>query len=166
MKKKCKNCYFHSTLQLEFDWNHPFQYRRKEIVCKNEDNKNSSTPDALTCNHFLSKTTKEWQQEMGDYTKWMHQQELQKYVFGLRNSFIRFFGLKGSWKWASKQMRNGNIVRCKHWAGTLMLKIDNNENTLLKCSFSTELPYKWETSNCFLDYELYTDYIVVDDRNR
>ena len=59
MKKKCKNCYFHSMMQLEFNWRHPFQYRHKDIICENKNNKNSHILDALTCNHFLPKTTKE-----------------------------------------------------------------------------------------------------------
>lgn len=29
----------------------------------------------------------------------------------MKNWIIRTFGLKGSWKWAKKQMLNGEIVR-------------------------------------------------------
>lgn len=73
------------------------------------------------------------------------------------------FGLRGSWKWAKRQMMKGHIVRCKHWSGTLKLKIDSKENTLL---LQTHTKYnsafsKWETSNHFLSYENFTDYVIV-----
>ena len=74
---------------------------------------------------------------------------------------IRIFGLKGSWSWAKRQMMAGNVVRGKHWTGTLKLKIDSPENTLLLATFSREKPYKWETSNYHLSKERYTDYEVV-----
>lgn len=84
---------------------------------------------------------------------------------------IRTLGLKGSWKWAKKQMLRGEIVRCKHWSGALRLKIDSPENTLLQASYwGTELNSQdreggvhkeWETSNHHLSYEDFTDYITV-----
>ena len=74
-------------------------------------------------------------------------------------------GLNGSWKWAKKQMSKGKIVRCKHWAGVLRLKIDSPQNTLLQSSFCrNDLingQKEWETSNHFLSYEDFTDYEVV-----
>ena len=81
---------------------------------------------------------------------------------------IRFFGLKGSWKWAKKQMMKGKIVRCKHWTGTLKLRIDSPENSLLQSNFTSkpEPIHKgdrlWETSNHFLRYEDFTDYEVFE----
>ena len=84
----------------------------------------------------------------------------------MKDWIIRTFGLKGSWKWAKKQMMNGKIVRCKHWSGTLKLKIDSKENTLLKSTFNktqelhSHQQFIWETSNHFLNYENFTDYVV------
>ncbi len=86
----------------------------------------------------------------------------------MKNWIIRTFGLKGSWKWAKKQMLNGKIVRCEHWSGTLKLRVDSKENTLLQCCFwrKNEEPKNgtklWETSNHHLSYENYTDYVVFE----
>lgn len=85
----------------------------------------------------------------------------------MKKAIIRFFGLKGSWKWAKKQMLNGKTVRCKHWSGTLKFKIDSRENTLLQCSFQRENKQNlngspiWETSNHHLSYEDFVDYEVI-----
>lgn len=86
----------------------------------------------------------------------------------MKSYIIRLFGLKGSWAWAKKQMMNGKIVRCSHWAGTLKLRIDSKENTLLQSNF-TRKPEPlhsrdklWETSNHHLSYENYTDYEVFE----
>lgn len=86
----------------------------------------------------------------------------------MKKAIIKFFGLKGSWSWAKKQMLNGKIVRCKHWSGTLKLRIDSKENTLLQCSFQRfnkqmlNRNQIWETSNHHLSFEDFVDYEVVD----
>ena len=86
----------------------------------------------------------------------------------MKNWFIKNLGLKGSWKWAKKQMMNGKMVRCKHWSGALKLRIDSPENTLLQSCFWRENKEPengtklWETSNHFLSYEDFTDYEVFE----
>lgn len=86
----------------------------------------------------------------------------------MKKYLIRTLGLKGSWKWAKKQMMKGKMVRCKHWAGSLKLRIDNSDNTLLQACFwrkkeNIENGCKlWETSNHFLNYEDFTDYEVFE----
>jgi hypothetical protein len=79
----------------------------------------------------------------------------------MKKWIIRNFGLKGSWKWAKKQMMKGEIVRCKHWSGTLKLAIDDPENTRLM-NTHVRFPRKedWTTSNHFLTYEDFTDYVI------
>ena len=84
----------------------------------------------------------------------------------MKKWIIKTFGLKGSWKWAKKQMMNGEIVRCEHWAGSLKLKIDSPEITLLQFNFTTHQKTLhvedklWETANHHLSYEEFTDYVV------
>lgn len=86
----------------------------------------------------------------------------------MNKKLIRILGLKGSWRWAKKQMLKGKVVRCKHWSGALKLRIDSTENTLLQNSFIREnKPPEngqkiWNTSNHFLKYEDFTDYEVVE----
>jgi len=85
------------------------------------------------------------------------------------DKIIRMFGLKGSWKWAKAQMMKGCIVRCRHWSGTLILKIDEPDNALLKMGFfkrnESNRALKWETSNHFLSYEDFTDYEIWEKIN-
>ena len=82
------------------------------------------------------------------------------------SKIIRFFGFRGSWKWACKQMDKGKIVRCKSWTGTVRLKIDNKYNRRIIWAFPNRKdPYglleKWESANIFLsDFEA-TDWEVV-----
>jgi len=86
----------------------------------------------------------------------------------MQNWIIRIFGLKGSWKWAKKQMINGKIVRCKHWSGALKLRVDSKENKLLQANYTrTPEPIHkgdklWETSNWHISYEDFTDYEVFE----
>lgn len=86
-----------------------------------------------------------------------------KLVLSLIDRIKILFALKGTWKWAKKQMRKGKIIRGKHYTGTLKYKIDDSENQLLLCDFSrNEENCKWETSNWHLNMDLYTDYYVFD----
>lgn len=94
----------------------------------------------------------------------------------MKNWIIKTFGLKGSWKWAKKQMMNGEIVRCKHWSGALKFRVSPEiehgldgktptPSTLLQCNFTrTKKPENgeriWETSNHHLSYEDFTDYEI------
>lgn len=89
----------------------------------------------------------------------------------IKNKIIRLFGLKGSWSWAKKQMRNGKVVRCKHWTGSLKLRIDSLDNTRLLSTWSHEandtktmhyVDTIWESSIHFINYEDDTDYEIVD----
>ena len=85
----------------------------------------------------------------------------------MKKAIIRFFGLKGSWSWAKKQMLKGKIVRCKHFTGSLKYKIDSAENRLLLCTFQRENKQLlndnpiWEPSNFHFSVEEHTDYEVV-----
>ena len=75
---------------------------------------------------------------------------------------IKTFGLKGSWKWAKRQMKKGCVVKSKSWSGALLFKIDDSENQLLLRSFSRTLENaEWETSNFHFSNEEFTDYEVV-----
>lgn len=50
------------------------------------------------------------------------------------------------------------MVRCRHWSGTLMLKVDSAKNGLLLRSYGHG---KWETSSHHIGYEDFTDYYIV-----
>lgn len=147
---------------MVFNWKKPFQCLKKEIICENSSYNNSHIPNAIKCGHFIEKNTAEWNKEMGiNYSEFLYEKNKRKYAHGFKNRIIRLLKLKGSWKWAVNQMLIGKIIKCNHWSGSLKLKIDNAKNTLLQSTHSKEYPYKWETANYFLDYELFTDYVVI-----
>lgn len=80
----------------------------------------------------------------------------------MREWVIRTFGLKGSWYWAKKQMRNGKVVACRHWPGTLKYSIDREGQSRLQRTFSVNIiDARWETAYHFLDSEDATDWYVV-----
>ena len=86
----------------------------------------------------------------------------------MRKWIIRTFGLKGSWKWAKKQMMNGKVVRCKHWSGALKLRIESPANPLL-LSIYTRKPKLllknnrlWEVHHHHISYEDFTDYEIFE----
>ena len=68
------------------------------------------------------------------------------------NSIIRFFGLKGSWKWAVKQIKKGEIVRPSSATGTGKYKLDHENQGRICWNFSKVLTSydKWESANIFL----------------
>jgi len=97
----------------------------------------------------------------------------------MKNWIIRTLGLKGSWKWAKKQMIKGRMVRCKHWSGALKYRVspemecdaygqNPSPSTLLQANYErrerqTEKKQPlWETSNHHLAYEDYTDYEIFN----
>jgi hypothetical protein len=89
----------------------------------------------------------------------------------MKNWIIRTFGLKGSWKWAKKQMMKGEMVRCKHWTGALKYRVkpemindvwgeNPTPSTLLQANYTRKNIRAWETSNHHLSFEDFTDYEV------
>lgn len=79
------------------------------------------------------------------------------------NWIIRFFGLKGSWKWACKQMERGAWVRPAHAAGSVKYKLDYENQRRIVWTFKRD-PIEnkdWENANIFLsDFEA-TDWVCV-----
>lgn len=97
----------------------------------------------------------------------------------MKKWIIKTFGLKGSWKWAKKQMMKGKIVRCKQWSGALKYRVSleteygidgktPKASSLLQANFTRTnkgLPKSqplWETSNHHLSYEDFTDYEIFE----
>lgn len=97
----------------------------------------------------------------------------------MKNWIIRTFGLKGSWKWAKRQMFKGEMVRCKHWTGSLKYRISPEiengidgktpkQSTLLQANFTRRNKRLengqplWEASIYHFSYENFTDYEVFN----
>lgn len=68
---------------------------------------------------------------------------------------IRFFGLKGSWRWACRQMQKGNTVYRTTDSGAAKYRLDDEYQARIEWSFTDSLiGAKWENANIFLkDFE-------------
>lgn len=78
------------------------------------------------------------------------------------NFIVKFFGLKGSWKWACKQMLCGKIVYRKTDTGSAKYKLDT-ENQGRICWHFTSNPISsdiWETAYIFLSDFNCTDWEI------
>jgi len=84
--------------------------------------------------------------------------------------FIRFFGLKGSWRWACRQMDKGHMVyRASDYCGEpgnarepVKYRLDGENQRRIQWMFLLRLSndYEWENANIFLsDFEC-TDWAV------
>ena len=69
---------------------------------------------------------------------------------------ISFLGLKGSWKWACREMSKGRIVRRSTNTGKAHYRLDRENQRRIQwvfCAGST-LENEWENANIFLsDFE-------------
>lgn len=71
------------------------------------------------------------------------------------NWIIRFFGLKGSWRWACRQMKKGRIVRPKSATGTVRYKLDNEWQGRILWAFPPRTDIngqnaEWEDAKIFM----------------
>lgn len=66
--------------------------------------------------------------------------------------FIRLFGLRGSWSWACRQMRNGDIVYRTTDSGAAKYKLDpEGQERITWCFRRTGItPDCWISANIFL----------------
>jgi len=66
----------------------------------------------------------------------------------------QFLGLKGSWKWACRQMDAGHIVKPKNITGSVKFKLDDEGQRRIVYTFTKVIKdsTKWETANIFLSH--------------
>jgi hypothetical protein len=78
------------------------------------------------------------------------------------NWIVKTFGLKGSWKWAVKQMRAGHIIRPGSATGTVKYRLDREKQERICWNFNQVLTGSdyWESAKIFLsDFER-TDWVI------
>ena len=68
----------------------------------------------------------------------------------------RLLGLKGSWKWALKQMINGKIIRPSSATGTVKYRFSVDKQNRIEWTFDRK-DYRWNNANIF-----YSDFIRTD----
>lgn len=74
----------------------------------------------------------------------------------------RFFGLRGSFAWACRQMLLGRVVRPASASGSIKFRFDTEGQHRLQWSFErAHSPAKWENAFFFYADMLATDWIVV-----
>jgi len=83
---------------------------------------------------------------------------------------IRFLGLKGSWKWALRQMKNGHIVRRKSFIGPKRLKLDFEDRCRIIDNYSETIDEmndskNWISAFLFLEDLEATDWEIFDPDN-
>jgi hypothetical protein len=80
----------------------------------------------------------------------------------LLHSLVRLFGLRGSWKWACRQMDRGAIVRPRSATGAVRYKLDHEGHRRLMWAFQDHpADYRWENAYFFLSDQESTDWEVV-----
>lgn len=80
----------------------------------------------------------------------------------MKRFFTIFFGLKGSWRWACRQMETGRIVRSKSSTGTVRYKLDNENQGRILWAFPSRndprgVNEEWENANIF-----FSDFKKID----
>lgn len=68
-----------------------------------------------------------------------------------------FFGMKGTWKWAMKQMLNGHIISYDAW-DTIYYKTDEHERMLLSHD-----KREWKNAIMIFSYFYRTSWEIVNE---
>ena len=77
------------------------------------------------------------------------------------NWFKKTFGLKGSWKWACKQMTNGKVVYLTNTTGAAKYRVDPENQGRLQWAFTHDLSKaEWKNAYFFLKYMEHTTWGV------
>jgi hypothetical protein len=81
----------------------------------------------------------------------------------MKKFIIIFFGLKGSWKWACKQLDKGKIIRPESATGTIKFKLDDENQRRIVYTLDRDIKTaKWANANIFLsDFES-TDWVIFN----
>ena len=83
----------------------------------------------------------------------------------MKKWIIRFLGLKGSWKWAYKQMKEGKIVFRISDTGAAKYKLDNENQQRIMWTFTHHPSLKdkdWQNAYVFLDMFNNTNWVIFD----
>lgn len=76
---------------------------------------------------------------------------------------VRFFGLKGSWKWAVKEMKKGKLLVRASVTGSVKYRLSVDGQNRLECDFHRkESEVKWENANFFISNMIATDWVVYN----
>ena len=82
---------------------------------------------------------------------------------GLFAPVVRFFGLKGSWKWAVKEMKNGKLLVRTCVTGAIKYRLSTDGQNRLECDFHRkESEAKWENANFFISDMEATDWGIYN----
>ena len=73
----------------------------------------------------------------------------------IKRKIVAFFGLRHSWKWATRQMKKGHIVYRKTDSGAARYRLDDEGQQRIEWCFCRKMEKpEWESANIFLsDFE-------------
>ena len=87
------------------------------------------------------------------------------FLYCLLAPVVRFFGLKGSWKWAVKEMKNGKLLVRTSVTGAVKYRLSTDEQSRLEWDFHRkESEVKWENANFFISDMMATDWVIYNYR--
>ena len=75
---------------------------------------------------------------------------------------IRLLGLRGSWKWACRQLMKGHVVYPLRATGAVQYALDDEHQKRLLWRFGNN--DEWQNANFFLRDQLRTDWVVMTPR--
>lgn len=85
------------------------------------------------------------------------------FLYCLLAPVVRFFGLKGSWKWAVKEMKNGKLLVRTSVTGAVKYRLSTDEQSRLEWDFNRkESEVKWENANFFISDMMATDWVIYN----
>ena len=79
------------------------------------------------------------------------------------SSIIRFLGLKGSWKWAIREMKKGKLVTKNSVTGAVKYRLSTDKQNRLQWDFHrSESEVQWENANFFVSNMMATDWVIYN----
>ena len=78
------------------------------------------------------------------------------------NKLKTFLGLRGSWKWACRQLKKGEIIYRTSDTGSCKYKLDDENQSRIQCAYigRPDKVTKWVNAIIFLDDFTCTDWEV------
>ena len=85
------------------------------------------------------------------------------FLYCLLAPVVSFFGLKGSWKWAVKEMNKGKLLVRTSVTGAVKYRLSTDGQNRLEWDFHRkESEVKWENANFFISDMEATDWVIYN----
>lgn len=76
---------------------------------------------------------------------------------------VRLLGLKGSWRWAAKEMKKGKMIVRVSTTGSVKYRLSNDGGNRLEWDFHRkESEVRWESAYFFISDMMATNWVVYN----